>query len=507
MVGWDEAWYILHGYRNYNAIRLADWPYLNWLTFKQTFYPFVHRWYLALINLPFHYSIMSARLACLILLWPVVLLLWQMAHELKPRNRILPIMVVGLHLASPIIIFYFSLAMMESLALFLTLTGLWLFWQGREKKKLSYFILSGIVTQLLFFTKYNYAFLLWPILILESLIWLIEEKAWVNKKFWLFLFGLFGPIFVFTLGWLLQPFNWMMISKFYIVNSSEFPSSWLTHVLFYPQELAFGYSFSRVAFLLLLIGFVWSLVNNFRQFKVRSLALLFLINFLIMEFKVPFKTQARYLFSTIPGFFLIGSLGLIELWPKIKKIHLKSLTLGILLPFIFTLGRIMLWDLIRLPSIIRPTGSHNIGDSVFYEPDFQHNTRFNFNLQDWPHQSPPARTEKIEDIFKFALENVDLTKEITQVVGSINTVSPLLFDFYLEQARAANLNPRSGKYLKYWVVFEIIPGRIVGNLELHQSNTYPNTWADQILADSSLELIKQKLFPYLGVRLSVMGRR
>jgi len=505
VVGWDESWYIYHGYNTLKALRAQDWPMLQLLTFKINFYPFVHRWYIAIMNLPFRYSVMSARAVCLILLWPVILLLWQMAQELKPKNRTLPILAVGLHLVSPVIIFFFSLALTDSLALFLTLACLWLFWRGRDKQKIIYFFLSGITCQLLFFTKYNYAFLLWPTLILEGLIWLIEEKAWLNKKILVFLSALFGPIFFLTLWWILRPGNWSVIYSAYLVNFSEFPSTWQMHLPYYPLELAFSFSFSWVACILLMIGFVWRSSKGLRQFKVRSLASLFLFNFLLMEFKVPFKTQARYLFSTISGFFLVGSLGLVELWPKVRKIHLKPLALGFLLPFIITLALIMLWDLIKLPFMVKPTGSHNVGHSAFYEPDFEDNTRFNFNRQDWPHQSAPLGSEKIEDIFEFVFQNVDIAKEMVQV-GAVNEFSPLLFYYNLDRAREKNVNPQPGAYQKYWVVSEFL-GRIIGDVDIRQTHRGSNAWAEQTLIDPSLKIINQKVFPYLGVRVSIMVNR
>lgn len=500
VVGWDEAWYILHGYKTYKAIRTFDLPSLDWLTFKQTFYPFFHRWYLGLANLPFRYSIMSARLMCLLLLWPTILLLWQTSRELRPKSKLMPYLGVGLYLSSPIIIYYFSTAMMEGMALCLTLLSLWLFWRGIERKKLVYFFLSGISAQALFFTKYNYAMLLWPVLILESLIWLIK-----NGRRWFLLIGLFGPIFFITLWWILQPGNWNVVYKSYLVNFSEFPSSWITHLLFYPQEMALSYTFSWVAFGLLLIGFVWAAAKYYRQPRVRSLVVLFLINFLIMEFKVPFKTQARYLLSTYFGFFLVGALGLVDLWPKLKKIHFRSLVLGLLAPALLLLTIIMARDLVQMPFMIKPVGSHNFGNSAFYEPDFQNNTRFNFKRNQWPHQSPPAGTEKVEDIFEYAMQNVDPAKEVIQVAGPVNEISTLMFDYYLEQARDANPAPKEIGYQKYWVVFEVIPGRILGHLEANQTHADPNVWVKQALSYPGLQTVTQRIFPYLGVKLTILA--
>lgn len=504
LVGWDEADYIFKGYEFNRILKEMNWPELIQLARYQVFYPFFPSWYLGLATLPFGYSINSARLVSLLLFWPMIFLVWFLAKGLSPKDKIAPVLAVGLVITSPTILYFFSTAMREGIALLLTLLSLWLFCQAREKKRFFLFALAGIIVQLVFFTKYNYGLILVAALGLESAIWFLSEKRWAKIKVGLFSSGLFGPIIILSSWWCLLPGNWMVIYPFLVKNVNDFPSSWLQHLLFYPFELAFSYSFSWVAFLFLVVGFVWASITHRCQPKVRSLVLLFLVNFLAMEFKIPFKNQGRYLFTSVPGFFLVGSLGLVELWSRVKKIRLKPMVLGIFLPFVVSLGAILLWDLIRVPMLIRPTGSHHFGGPAFYEPDHQKNTRFNFNRQDWPHQSPPIGTEKIDELFDFAFQNVDLSKEIFQV-GTANELSPQLFNYYLVRIKEVNLERRLGVYQKYWVVFEIMPGSLFDTDDFRRANWASALWARGTLTDPNLDLIEQKHFPYLGVRVSVMG--
>lgn len=503
LAGWDEAGYILQGYRLNQALRSFDWPGLVGLTRNQVFYPFFQSWFLGLATLPLGYSISTARLVSLLLLWPLSLLFWMMAEELRPGSRWWPVVVLGLILSSPTILYFFSLAMMEGLGLLLTMICLWFYWRAREKGRPVFFFLTGLTAQAVIFTKYNYGLVLGALLALEGLIWFAEKKGYRKKKTWLSLFWLFAPILALSLWWFLLPGNKPIILGF-IKSFNDYPASWLTHWLFYFFELALGYTFSWVAFLFLAIGFVWASVKNRRRLKVRSLVLLFLVNFLTIMLKSPNKNQARYLFTGVPAFLMVGSLGLFELWPKISHIRLKPVLKGIFLPFGALLAVILVRDLVWVPQMVRSIGSHHVGSPVFYEPDYQRNNRFNFNRLDWPRQSAPAGSEKIEDLFKFAFAQVDLSRRVIQV-GEANEISPHLFNYYLAKAKEADQETSPGLFQSYLVVFEVKPGSHFDTQDFRQANWASAQWARSTLLDPSLTLVNQRHFPYLGIRVSVMG--
>lgn len=505
LTSWDEAGYILQGYRVNQALRSFDWPGLVGLTRNQVFYPFFQSWYLGLATLPLDYSINVARLVSLFLLWPLALLLWKMAEELRPRNHLLPMIVLGIVLSSPTILYFFSLAMMEGLGLLLTMVCLWFYWQARKKGQPLFFFLTGLAAQAVIFTKYNYGLVLGVLLGLEGLIWFLKERGWQSKRTWWSLFLMFIPIILFSLWWFFLPGNKPIILGF-IKSFNDYPAGWLTHWLFYVFELALGYTFSWVAFVFLTVGFVQALLKHRRNLRVRSLVLLFLINFLMIMFKSPNKNQARYLFTSVPAFFLVGSLGLTELWPKINRIRPKPILKGIFLPFGVLLVAILIQDLIKVPLMIRSIGSHHVGSPVFYEPDYQNNGRFNFNRQDWPRGPAPVGTEKIEDLFRFAFNQVDLTRGVVQV-GEANEISPHIFNYYLAKAREENPVAKSGSYQRYLVVFEIMPGSHFDTQDFRQANWASAQWARGTLLDPSLALVNQRYFPYLGIRVSVMGKR
>lgn len=269
--------------------------------------------------------------------------------------------------------------------------------------------------------------------------------------------------------------------------------------------MAFGYTFSWLAFLFLLIGLFWSLFKHRHNFKVRMLVLLFLANFLLMVINVH-KNQARYHFTTMPALFLVGSFGLVDLFPRVKKFFSKSLYLGLGLPFLLVGGAILIYDLISVPKMVKPTGSHQNGGAVFYEQDYQITSWFDFNRSNWPHIPPPPGTEKIENVIDFILNNVDVSKNINQV-NWLNEFSPYLLATYVEKARFEGKLLKQDIFKQYLVVLEIASESRF-DTEIHRKFTAATfQQAKQILADPSLVKINQREFPYLGLTVTILGRK
>jgi hypothetical protein len=277
------------------------------------------------------------------------------------------------------------------------------------------------------------------------------------------------------------------------------------------MELALSYSFSWLAFLMLVFGFLWSL-RDWRDYKIRVLAVFFLFNFILAEQHI-INNQARYIFTCVPAFFLLGTYGLVQFWPKLQKVARKiqknQAVLGITLPFTFLGVIILAKDFLLFPKMITPTGSHQIQSAAFYEQDYQNNLSFDFNRSHWPKIPPPAKTERIPDLISFVLENVDLNKNI-YLVGGIDELNRGIFDFYLEKAREKSSIPPHSKQQEFLVVlqvdkssrFDTLAYRYFGKLRGIDSALA----AQQALADKSLTKITEKKFPYLGLTVTILGR-
>jgi len=510
LVAWDESVYILDGYRLRLDLQTGRFGHFWDYSMQMVKKPFLHNWYLAVSTFPFNYSVNAARLANLILFLPTVLVFWQLARLVSQKRAFL-ITAVGLLVTSPIMIFLYSIAMREGLALLFTLLSFWLFLLGRKKEGVLYFFLAFLASLGVFFIKYHYFVYVLAALGLESFFWFFSQKNYLKIRIWKRLAAYFVPLGTMTAFWVFIPADhFRIIKEAFTQAPGLFLPSFPVHVLFYLFEMAFSYTFSWLAFGIIGIGFIWALVKNRKNYLVRTLAGVFLINFLLV-LKMVHKNQARYLFTTVPFFFIVGSLGAVELLTKFRKLLKKPLYKGLLLPLIAAGGLIIIKDLVYLPRTIKPTASHLFGLAVFYEPDYQifgpeDISWLNFNRQEWPHQPPPQNHEKVEEVMTFILENVDLSKKIMPL-NFCNELSPYLFHFNLEQARQKGQSSKQTDFSEYFVVFQITPFGRFDTFDYRRFSYQYAIQAEQALSYSFLTKINQKNFPYLGVTAIILGKK
>lgn len=502
----DEGDYIWTGNVVFEAVKSGKWATFKQLTYSQFHYPFFQSWYLAFATLPFNYSVASSRLVSLLLLLPTVILVWLIAKKINQRlwSTVLP---VGLVLTSPLSLFYFSNVMKEGLATVLTLVTFFIYFRAREKKSLILFLMVSALTLTLTLTKYNYGALVLLALGLESIIWFWQDKNQLKKDFWLNNFRLYLPFLIGFSFWLFYPVNRFGYLFPFPQSKDVFnlkQATLLGHLLYYPRELAFSYTFSWLAFLILTLGFIWSL-KDWRDYKVRTLAGYFLINLFLAE-KHIINNQARYIFTSVPVFFLIGSYGLEQIISLINKTKKTSFILGIILPFLIAGSLILIRDLTTFPKMISRTGSHQIQSAIFYEQDFQDISMFNFNRNLWPKIPPPENYESFQNVMNFVLANVDLRKNIS-LVGGLNEFNRGIFDFYIDKAREEKLIVPLGQYQNYFVILQVKENsrfdnfdyRVFGQLRSYQAS-------QQVLADKSSKKLAEKYFPYLGLTVTISGR-
>jgi len=507
LVPWDEGQYILDSFQVSQAIRKLDLVNFYWLSRNQFYNPFFQSWFLGFATLPFGFTVNTARLVSSFLLVPAIFLIWSIGKKLDPNSVKSSFLAVILTATSPLVLFYFSNTMREGLGATLALLTLWLYLTARQSGRNYLFVFTGLSLLLLSFTKYHYGLLLLVPLGLETAIWFFSPSGFRRKSFWLSQTFLFLP-FIFGMFYWLYPswrFNWYreILTSTYLHHwYSLYDTTLLGHLLYFPQELAMSYSFSVVEFFLIVIGFLFAL-KNYKNLAVRLLATLFLVHFFLAERYIE-NNQARYIFVSVPALFLVSSFGLKELFPRFIRLLHQPLFLGIVSPFLAVIAFFLLKDLVLLPSFIKPTASHQWESAAFYEQDYQNVSRFNFDKSTWPHTPPPPDYERQEDIFRFVLSHVNVHSQVT-LLGFANELSPGLFNFYIEKARS--VTPYSPPvYSEYLVDFEISPGSRFDSPEYHKGNIYVHQQARLILQSHELKSIAQKDFPYLGFKITILGR-
>ncbi len=516
MVCWDEGNSIYVGNTVSQALKKGNYKEFWQLSFNQLSYPFLQSWYLAFTTLPFAYTIETARLASLFLLLPTVILVWLIAKILT-KNNSLATLATLLLLTSPYSLVLFSMAMREGLGITLTLLTVWLYLSARQKKPLYWFFLGGLSLLLLMLTKYNLGGIVIITLGLESGLWFLTEKAYQKKKFsdyFLKNLFLYLPLVLGLFFWLKFPvdrFNlFLSVIQQYsaplpkdIFNLKE--TSMFGHLIFYPQELAFCYSFSWLLALFLAIGFLYALKDG-RKYQIRTPAVFFLVG-LILTTRNYMNNQGRYLFTIVPLFFLVGGYGLLELWPRIKKIKLSPFVKGLLIPLGGLIIFLLTKDLLTFPRYLTGLASKEVISAVFYEQDFQKISIFDFDRDHWPKIPPPADHEKINDALDFIALNVDLRKSVN-FAGFLNEFSPGLTFFYLDQVRAKPItNFPKTDFQEHVVAIMVKDGTRFDTYAYRIfSGLGPLYAAQQVLADRSLTKITQKYFPYLGLTVTILGR-
>ena len=503
LVSSDEGDYIWTGNVVRQAIKQKNWPLFWQLTKDQFHYPFFQSWYLAFSTLPFEYTVESSRLSSLILLLPTIVLAWFLGRELDKKLKV-SLLASGFVLTSPMILYYYSTAMKEGIATCLTLLVLFFYFLGRKKNSLKYFFITGLFATVLTLTKYNFGGLIIIAIGIESLFWLFENRSFRDKNYWLFNIILSLPL-VLTMGyWIFflgNNISDMLSQGKDVFNLNQ--TNTLGHLLYYPAEMAFSYTFSWVVFVLLAAGFLFA-TRYWKDYKIRLLSFFFLTNFILAE-KHMINNQGRYIFTSVPAFFLVGSFGLVRLLEKIKKVSRITAVSGFLIPFLLVVSYIVIKDLLIFPKMIAPTGSHQVQSAVFYEQDYLNISNYNFNRQSWPKIPPKLGSEKISELIGFVVQNTDLSKNIS-LVGGINELNRGIFDFYIDKAREAGIVGKISALQQYVVVLQVGKDTRFDTFDYHFSFGKQSPQPEAVLSDKSFQKVAQKTFEDLGLIVTILGR-
>jgi len=504
IITWDEAGFVGTAYKFHQLFRAADWSKIISLIKSEVYYPFFQGLFLGLVTLPFEFTIDIVKGVCLLLFAPTLILIWQIGKSLS-KSKAVAFLSVGLVVTSPFIPFFFTVVLREGMGLLLALLTIWLYFLGRSKKSSSAYVFPGVFLTALSLTKYTFGLMVIAALGTESLITLVFDKKYPKKELFRGLFFLFLiPASILGVWVFAVPGNLAEIIR-NLKNVPDFPTTIMGHLLYYPIELAVSYSLSWPIFVLVTVGFFAALIVGRKDYRVRVLALYFLINFFLAE-KIVFKNQSRYILTSVPFFFMVGSLGLVNLFSKLRKKKFSSLQLGFLIPLLIVMGGVVIKDLFSFPFLMRAVPTHAFGTALFYEQDYQKTDMFDYDRRNWARVMPPEGSERIENIFRFIFENIDPYKSITWV-GRINEVSYYLFEYNLGKEREKRTVPTEARFSEYFITIEVLEGGRFDTLDYRLNNKSEEYLTWKYLSDPTLIVVSQKKFSYLGAVVTVLGRK
>lgn len=497
---WDEGVFLRWISQMTAAIRHLDWSQIIDLSYRQFDYPPLQSWISGLILAPAGFTVDKARIVNFFWLIMTGILLLPLEKELTKhlpslaKRKFIPAVIANcLLFTSPLIIYLATVALKEIMAACLTTAVLLFYLRARRLQKNYLFLLTGSTIALLFLTKYQYSIFLTLGLFLEAAFsWLTTDE---KRNFLLWHLLIFFPPAMTSSLWLFAPVNRFSYFLDRVLNSTFNYTGGLTdiftYLFFYPRGIVYLYSPAPAVGILILtaicISFIW-----LRKTAIRTILVTFILTFVFLTAHTS-NVQERYLVTIMPAVYLIFTVMFTDLVNRLK--------IGRYLPFI-ALGIFLLsaWYIISpLSGRVFTVGSIAMKGLAFNLSGYD-DSWFNYDQSTWS-ISPTVSGEQPDDVARFIVQNVDLDKPI-DIIGRANEFSPDYFTLKFDEYRQA-FSPAANSAATYTVGLEILP------VSRYRTRDWllVNAWIQpQVLAlknDPRLHLIAEKLFPELGVRVTV----
>ena len=501
VVNWDEGAHALLGFRVWLALKDANLSYFLDLMRTQFAYPPLGSLILALINLPFEFSMNLTRFASTLGFIVGGILMWKIAKQLTKHvetQNLASLPALFLFLTSPVILFYSVTVFKESWGLALTLLTIYLYF------KKSYFLV-GLSLILLFLEKYNYAMLLVFSLMVEtfidSVLILIQIKVinpfkfpqkFVRVKIIKRNLMIFLPLFLFAVWWIYFPDNksqWFMD----IMRSDWNPvtvgvGSSLEYLLFYVNSIRTSYVFSELLFYLLLTGYLLA-AFDLGERKIRFLFVFFTLN-IILGTVHSINLQDRYIYTSVPALFLLVGYEI----KKVLRYQSIKVLMGVLLILVVK-------DIIFFPQLLKSNASHMLLSAMYNEADYR-DTLFDFNRNNWPQK--PSNTDSSETVIDYILANSDASKPM-ELVGFTSEISPDWLELRSHIARLRHATRDKRNYSRYIVTIEVKPTSRLYTYDYRRANLWQLSKVKEMEKQYYNNIISQKEFKELGVIVKIYG--
>jgi hypothetical protein len=505
---WDEANYILLGYRFHEALIHRNLSEFWQITMEPTHYPPFQTWLIAVLLLPFKYSVFNARLTNLIWFNIVPIFLFILGKKTDSRNGNLIGLLAGVFfLMSPLVIFLASNIMLEMMGAALTIMIITIYLLARKNNNLLLYFISSLLISILTLTKYNYGTLLLVILSIEAFLHIISSRkrlSIITNYFFLFI-----PCIAILLLWLIKTNK---ITDFIASNTNLNPQITATNNLwywlsFYPTAIYYFYSASPILGIIFLMSILLS-IFYLKNIYIRLPWIAITASIYLATIFQKNNLQERFIFTIIPFVFLISAYISIIIYQKII-LFIKYRILHLLYIFIIVIfGFKIFIDLCQINSNILAISSYTFKNAVFNQTDYiDKNQWYNYDPKSWARQLPQGQYEKPEDIYYFIANSVDLSKPY-QVVGQSAELSLAYMTYMLSVAKNNNLYPKL-PYSSFIITIEILPtSRLYTHDYLYTNIPYINylggtQWQKH---DPYLKLINHKFFSNLGVDVSIYAR-
>ena len=323
--GWDAAHHSMLGLMVYADIVHHRWISFVFDTYRQVYWPFLHSWFLAASMIVFGPTLVAARAVSLMAYAVSAILIGLLGYRLTPERSILRAAVaVFLWLTAAGFVNEFAVeALIESLAIAMTLASLLALQCAGESKSGRAFAWAGLWAMATYFTKTDYG-----ILVMAATLVVMGASAWRQRlpedfrRIRLYL----TPIVILSFAW----FAYLPKIPATIAALTNFqygPPRWsVPGVLYHFRELM-RWSDSPWIFIALAVCFVWSW-RSASSPLIR--VILAYISIALVLHTISHTKDPKHIVKLLPLLFLLAGFQVDRAWCAVRHGKLKSIA-----PWIF----------------------------------------------------------------------------------------------------------------------------------------------------------------------------
>lgn len=503
---WDEAMFISRSFKLYTFLRLFQFHevFANIFNPWQFSYPPLQELSIALVSLPFSFSITLSKLTSAGWVCVSVFFIYKLHMTITSSQKyIRSILTAVFFLTSPLILLYGAIAMKESMGCALTIALFYQYLTAKKSGKLIHFFLTSLVLSAVFLTKYQYTII--PILTI-MLDLMIEKISLKNRTISLIhLLVICIPCAVISGLWILFPVNHIHVFTELLKNSENLTGGYapvIDYVLFHPRALLYMYAPSVIIGAL----FVFSLIMTipfWRQPLIRISLFMSWISIMLSTIHYT-NIQERYILPSVPFIMVLSAFictmyfRIIMRWSTNRMIRVTGvLVLSSLLVFV-------LRDTYQSSRTIYAMGSVTQKGPLFTQQDYK-DAWFVYDPHMWPKNMPWEAKEVPMDIVKFVAQNIDVTKEYW-VYGLSGFFPPGLFSYVFDSLPQSE-RIVDNKYDKYAITITTFPDSFYYTRDYELFAQYQEYQTQEYIQSHEDTLIAKKKFEFLGIEIAMYGEK
>jgi hypothetical protein len=271
------------------------------------------------------------------------------------------------------------------------------------------------------------------------------------------------------------------------------------HIVFYPYDVLVMSTPSIVLGALLLVSVVFA-VFHLRDYRIRTLWILFMLNLVIAEIHTT-NMEERFLITSLPALFIMSAYIAVDAYTYLKKSLKNKVFVCIFYGILILTGGKVAYDLYYVRQFVYSVGSF-IGKNALFNQKTIIDQYYYYDESIWAKRTwPDVMHQRPQDVVTYVISQVDLRRPV-DVVGRANELSPDYFTLFFDIARDSGTYPRLSNP-SYTVTVEILPNSVYYTKDFLSFNAFTIPLIRQVAQDPSLVLLSRKDFKELGVSVHI----